>query len=235
MHGFLLSSLNLSKHRGNIGGAPLDVAPSITVQPVDTFVDIADTATIFVAATGGNLLYQWKKNGVDVPGAVSNSIIFSVAGASDIALYKCVVHNGQGTVTSNEVALIVSVYPDNLGSLAVDLDPNMALAAWSDAPATGLGQDQGYVYPGYDAGSFPQIQVYPMRDGKVSEGYLLITYEDTGADLTFGLSWYWDAVPGADSYRVVGWHGTVSVDVVSESFNDQGPHFLPGYPGAHPT
>lgn len=72
----------------NAGGTP----PVITGQPSDSTVDLGSTATFTVSASGpGALTYQWRKNGVPIPGggsssAGSASLSGSAASASSNAL-----------------------------------------------------------------------------------------------------------------------------------------------------
>ena len=92
---------------------PTPAPPSITTQPADTTVNVGETATFKVRAIGTPPLhYQWRKNGVDIPGATSFSYTTpaTVAGDNE-SVFSVVVSNRAGSVTSNGAALTVRVPP----------------------------------------------------------------------------------------------------------------------------
>jgi hypothetical protein len=76
-------------------------APVIGTQPVSQVVcNNSGNATFSVIATGTNLTYQWKKNGVDIPDATSST--YTVAStAANVAAYSVVVSNASGSVVSD--------------------------------------------------------------------------------------------------------------------------------------
>jgi hypothetical protein len=86
------------------------VAPTITTQPANQTVTAGQTATFSVAATGtAPLAYQWQKNGTDIPGATSASYMTPVTASADSgALFRVVVSNTVGNVTSNSATLTVN-------------------------------------------------------------------------------------------------------------------------------
>jgi hypothetical protein len=92
--------------RGSVGNVP----PSILAQPFSTTVDEGSLAKFVVVADGGTPLhYQWKRRGVDIPGAVGSSYILFATGADNGAVFSVVITNGAGTVTSNGATLTVNV------------------------------------------------------------------------------------------------------------------------------
>lgn len=57
--------------------------------------------SFYVSATGaGDLIYQWQKDGVNVPGAHSATYYISSVRESDEGMYWCIVSNVAGTITS---------------------------------------------------------------------------------------------------------------------------------------
>ena len=89
---------------------PLSVVnpPMITVQPVSlTLVVPGQPATFTVTATDTNLMYQWQKNGTNVAGATSATYTIAAVAESDSGMYRCVVSNAAGSVTSTAVSLTV--------------------------------------------------------------------------------------------------------------------------------
>jgi hypothetical protein len=111
------------------------VPPAITTQPSDRQVQIGETALFNVTATGpGPLTFEWRKNGVPIPGDVStfyavnslaqNSTLSVLnTSAQSAGVYSVVVRNANGSVTSRgatltvtppHVAPVISVHPGNL-------------------------------------------------------------------------------------------------------------------------
>ena len=89
------------------------VAPTITRQPAAQTITAGQTATFTVTATGtGTLIYQWKKNGVNITGgsgATSNSYTTPVMGyAGNGAEYSVVVTDSAGSATSSTATLTVT-------------------------------------------------------------------------------------------------------------------------------
>ena len=87
--------------------------PSISVQPADQTVSAGQLATFTIAATGNpSPAYQWQKNSVNITGATSTSYTTpSTALADDGTLFRCVVTNSAGTVTSSAATLTVKSAP----------------------------------------------------------------------------------------------------------------------------
>src|SRR5712672_804560 len=86
------------------------VAPSITTQPANQTVAAGQTATFSVTAIGtATLNYQWQKNGADITGATSLSYTTPVTTTADSGeLFRVVVSNTYGSVTSNTASLTVT-------------------------------------------------------------------------------------------------------------------------------
>jgi hypothetical protein len=85
------------------------VAPSITTQPANQTVNVGQTASFSVAATGtAPLSYQWNKNGTAVSGATSSSYTTPATASSDNgAQFTVVVTNSAGNATSSVATLTV--------------------------------------------------------------------------------------------------------------------------------
>ena len=84
--------------------------PTITKQPISQGVLVGETATFTVEATGtGTLTYHWKKNGVDIAGATSNSYTTPPTVLSDSnSVFTCAVTDDNGSVTSSSAYLYVT-------------------------------------------------------------------------------------------------------------------------------
>jgi len=101
----------LARGTGSVGRiSPSNTgAPQIVTHPVNQTVLLGRTTTFTVSATGSlPLAYQWQKNGVDVPGETSPSLMTLPALQFDNnTTYRCRVSNSLGTVMSNAATLTV--------------------------------------------------------------------------------------------------------------------------------
>ena len=81
----------------------------ITSQPESQLMVVTgQPATFTVIATGGNLMYQWQKNGVDIAtGANSATYTIAAVAESDTGMYRCVVSNAANSTTSTAASLTV--------------------------------------------------------------------------------------------------------------------------------
>jgi Bacterial lectin len=89
------------------GAKPLP--PTIITQPVSLTVEVGQTGTFSVTATGAaTLTYQWFKNGVAISGATSTSYTTPPAVMGDSgSVFTVTVSNAVGSVTSNGATLTV--------------------------------------------------------------------------------------------------------------------------------
>jgi hypothetical protein len=90
-------------------GTPAAVAPSIVTQPASVVVNVGNTATFAVGVDGtGPLTFQWRRDGVNIPGANSASLTFNSVALPNAGAYSVVVSNSAGAVVSNSVLLDVA-------------------------------------------------------------------------------------------------------------------------------
>jgi mucin-19 len=89
-------------------GVPGRALPVILAQPTSKTVFVGSGVTLSVAATGGNLTYQWRKNGAPVSGATAPVYSISSFQFSDVGVYEVVITNGAGAVTSEVASLTLS-------------------------------------------------------------------------------------------------------------------------------
>jgi large repetitive protein len=84
--------------------------PSFTSQPTTQTVYVGQPATFAATATStaGTVTYQWRKNGVDMPGQTSASIAWAAAQTSDAGTYTVVATDANGATLSTPAYLYVN-------------------------------------------------------------------------------------------------------------------------------
>ena len=99
-------SIGLSKLSSEVSNA---LKPVVVGQP-SSVVGVGGARThLEVNATGVNLSYQWKKDGVDITGATSRTLSIADLNASQHeGNYTVVVNNSLGSVTSSVIQLDVN-------------------------------------------------------------------------------------------------------------------------------
>jgi len=92
---------------------PAVVAPAITAQPVSLTVWAPAPATFTVAVTGTEpLLFQWTRNGTDIPGATFSTFNTGATSVTDHgAVFRVRVSNSAGSQTSTSATLGVNQLP----------------------------------------------------------------------------------------------------------------------------
>jgi hypothetical protein len=81
--------------------------PSIASQPSAISLCTGDSLRLSIVASGIPLTYQWRKNSLNILGAVSSDFIITSASVSDSGSYDCVVSNACGSVTSAAASVTV--------------------------------------------------------------------------------------------------------------------------------
>ncbi|MBN1982203.1 MAG: hypothetical protein JW795_11770 [Chitinivibrionales bacterium] len=82
--------------------------PVIISQPVDITVTQGQEARFCLTASGKELKYLWKRNGIDISGAFDSTYAISVVTKDDNnSRFKCAVSNSAGLVDSREAVLTV--------------------------------------------------------------------------------------------------------------------------------
>lgn len=91
-------------------GSSSATPPSITTQPASVTVTAPAQASFSVVATGtAPLSYQWRRNGVAIPGATSATYVLNPTAVGDSgALFTVDVSNSANTVTSTAATLTVN-------------------------------------------------------------------------------------------------------------------------------
>ncbi|MDB6074152.1 MAG: hypothetical protein JWO89_1792, partial [Verrucomicrobiaceae bacterium] len=92
-----------------------DVVPAFDVQPADQLAALGQPVVFTAHATGsGNLAYQWKKNGVAITNAKSESLTIAKAALTDAASYTVTVTGNVGQPVTCTAAKLGVVTVQNL-------------------------------------------------------------------------------------------------------------------------
>lgn len=90
--------------------------PIFSSQPTGATIFPGDAYILSAAATAnGTLTYQWRKGGIDLPGATGSSYVITSATVADGGDYTCIATNTQfgvaASATSNVATVIVQLSP----------------------------------------------------------------------------------------------------------------------------
>ena len=134
----LLSDSVIEKHYGISYGST--TPPQITGQPASFTNYVTLGSTLAVNAFGSiPITYQWKKKGIDIPGATASRLILTGLTLADAGNYTVVITNPAGTTTSAVASLVVLPAPTtepSIPGLVVHLPFNNSLI-----DATGRGNN----------------------------------------------------------------------------------------------
>ena len=84
----------------SLAGVAAPETPAITAQPVGRTVRPGEPVTFSVAATGGGLSYQWRRNGINIQGATGPEWVVANPTVDDEGVYSVVISNTGGSTTS---------------------------------------------------------------------------------------------------------------------------------------
>ena len=92
----------------------INTAPYFSFQPQDVTAFVGNSASLF-AGIGGNpdFTYQWFKGSDPTPVSTAASLFINPLTAANAGIYRLVVTNPLGSVTSRDVLLTVNPIPDN--------------------------------------------------------------------------------------------------------------------------
>jgi len=91
--------------------------PVVTAQPQNATVAVGSSVSMSVTASGsGPLSYQWRFNGVAIPGATASQYWMTSVQTSNAGTYAVVVTNAAGSVVSSSATLTVTSPTSSSGS-----------------------------------------------------------------------------------------------------------------------
>jgi hypothetical protein len=199
-----------------VTAATVATAPVITTPPIGLATLPGSSVTFAAAATGsGPLGYQWRRDGVDIPGATTPVLHIAAVAAVDAGSYSLQVRNSVGVALSPGVPLIL------VGAPAISAQPLAAsVTAGSTArfSVTASGDALRYLWtrnglpiPGATSAVLVTAPVALTDAGAV---YGVIVYNGAGAVVSQG------AALTVTAAVVAGWQGPpVPLQTDSEGFN----------------
>ena len=151
-----------SGSQSNGSGNP--VLPSLTAQPASANVNVGQTATFSVTATGtAPIAYQWQKNSANIAGAnVASYTTPATTMADNGSKFDVIVSNSAGTVTSAQATLTVNAassapnittQPANQ-TVTAGQTATFSVTATGTAPLTYQWQKNGAAITGATAASY---------------------------------------------------------------------------------
>lgn len=107
----------VSNPLGSVTSLPITLTvvyqpPTVTGNPTNRSVLAGGTASFTVTATGSApLFYQWRFNGVDLPGMTNRTLVLTSVTTNQAGAYSCLVTNFGGERLSGAATLTVTVQP----------------------------------------------------------------------------------------------------------------------------
>ena len=92
----------------NYASLLVGTGPGISTQPVGATIYVGNVLNVYVIAYGdAPISYQWRKDGVPIPGANSAAYSFTTTSTTDSGTYSCLVSNPYGGLTSDPAVVTV--------------------------------------------------------------------------------------------------------------------------------
>ena len=107
VYSYELTDQNNKKHSSQNSKIDINPLPVISGQPSNVSVYAGGNATMRVTMKGNGHSFQWKKDGVPIPGEMKNTLSFSDVITKDEGDYTVSITNSAGTITSRSARLRV--------------------------------------------------------------------------------------------------------------------------------
>jgi uncharacterized repeat protein (TIGR03806 family) len=147
--------------------------PGFFYQPTNATVAESANATFSLLATNQSpMIYQWQRSGTNLPGATQSRLVFSNASylADNGKVFRCVVSNASGAVTSSPATLTV----------VADITPPSLVSA--------LNQDQTHITIVFseplEAASATNASNYSVNGGITVQGATLVSAQTVSLTVT---------------------------------------------------
>ncbi len=109
-------SVVVFNHAGSVVSASarliVNRVPTVLAPPTNTFARIGSNTLFAVTAVGNGLLrYQWRFNGMDMPGATNASLLITNTQTTNAGAYSVAVSDSIGTIITPPVTLTMLINP----------------------------------------------------------------------------------------------------------------------------
>jgi uncharacterized repeat protein (TIGR01451 family) len=144
--------------------------PAITTQPSNRTVTEGAAASFAVTADGTALGYQWRQDGVALPGATNATLSIPVTSTNHAGSYRVLVTNEVGSVLSSAATLnvlvpaTILVHPQELDRVVGDT-ATFTVSALGTAPLTYQWVLRGFDMPGETSATLTLLNVQPENAG----------------------------------------------------------------------
>ena len=101
--------------------------PMILLQPENTWAEEKEEVTMRVIASGTDPEYQWRRNGVDLPGKIINELSIPESGYEHEGSYDCMISNVCGADTTEPANLYMA---PQICMVTVDSSTGQNLVVW---------------------------------------------------------------------------------------------------------
>ncbi|HUR59766.1 MAG TPA: immunoglobulin domain-containing protein, partial [Opitutaceae bacterium] len=94
---------------------------TITAQPPEAIAAQAGERVVLAVSASSDLpvTYQWKRDGINIPGATAATLTLDAAAAGDAGTYTVAITNANGTILSRAVTLTVALPTSRIANLSV--------------------------------------------------------------------------------------------------------------------
>ena len=135
-------SVDDGNNGGSDGGAPAEIAPVvITSDPQSVVVNEGEQVQFSVAASGGGTIsFQWRKDGENIAGATSSSLLVSSVELADGGTYDVIASNSVGSAAS--LTALLTINAETVASVELSWDIPLER---EDGSALALYEINGYV------------------------------------------------------------------------------------------
>ena len=159
-------------------------APAITTQPATKMLcsSSATSATFSVAATGGGLTYQWRKNGAAIDGATSSSYTANGLTIADTtSAFSVTVSNTQSSVTSDNAYVHYVIVSQPSATTTIATGNSFTFSALKTSGATSMQWQKDGNNTGSNTASVLSMPVVNRADSGI---YSALVYYNGGSCTT---------------------------------------------------
>jgi hypothetical protein len=172
-------------------------APLILTQPISLTVTQGTTAIFSSTVTGSSLVYQWKFNGANIPGANSSVLSISNAQIADAGIYSLQVTNSTAAIIGSSASLSVTIPESAMQNVFnEDFDSTSSSNNWNifDGSANGVSDytvNWSFDYSTYfSAFNGMNIPPAPNSTNSTTRGVKLTVNNNDASGVTAGVSLY---------------------------------------------